>query len=69
MAFDKVTSNEDLSVGLKSITIFIFILCYFTKTYFSRVANSVKEGIEEQRVRVKFCLKLGKSLSETFELL
>jgi hypothetical protein len=27
------------------------------------------EGIEEQRVRVKFCFKLGKSSSETFELL
>jgi hypothetical protein len=33
------------------------------------VANSVKGGIEEQRVRVKFCFKLGKSSSETFELL
>jgi len=27
------------------------------------------EGIEEQRVCVKFCFKLGKSSSETFELL
>jgi hypothetical protein len=31
MSFEKVTSNEDLSVDLKSITIFVFILCYFYK--------------------------------------
>jgi hypothetical protein len=30
------------------------------------VANFVMEGIEEQRVCVKFCFKFGKSSSETF---
>lgn len=34
MTFDKVTSNEDLRVGLKSITIFIFILWHFYKNIF-----------------------------------
>lgn len=33
------------------------------------MANSVMEVIEEQRVCVKFCFKLGKISSETFELL
>lgn len=66
MSFNKVTSNEDFSVGLKSITIFIFILKHFYENI-SHAVNFVMETIEEQRVCVKFCFKLEKNASKTFE--
>jgi len=67
MSFDKVTSNEDLIVGLNRYQYLYLFYGIYTKTCFSRVANFVMEGIEEQRVCVKFGFKLGKSSSETFK--
>jgi len=55
---------------LKSITIFISVLWHFYENIFQSCgANFVTEPIEEQRVCVKRCFKLGKSSSETSERL
>ena len=70
MSLDKVTFNENLNVSLEIDNNMCFLFYgIFTKTCFSHAAIFVMEAIEEQRVCVQFCFKLGKSSNETFELL
>lgn len=69
MSFDKLISNEDLYESLKLITIFIFILWYFYENKFWSCSEFINGSNRRTTWVHEFCFKIGKSFSETFDLL